>query len=198
MAKASAALTHSLDLNTVLDTILDQVLHVVPARSANITLIQGDEAVVVRRIGIAEEPEVTAEIPHARLPLNLPAFKEMISTGKPVVVPDVSQEPTWIILPGQEWLCSYAGVPLKDGERVFGFLNVDGDHESAFDLETARRLQIFTNHASVALSNARLYEELKNALTQEQLMRDQMLHMEHLASMGRIVSLIAHALNNPL
>jgi signal transduction histidine kinase len=29
-------------------------------------------------------------------------------------------------------------------------------------------------------------------------MRDQMLHMEHLASMGRIVSLIAHALNNPL
>jgi GAF domain-containing protein len=198
MAKASAALTHSLDLNTVLDTILDQVLHIVPARSANISLYLRDEAVIARRLRIAEVLEVTAEISHARLPLDLPAFKEMISTGKLVVVPDVSQEPTWIILPGQEWLCSYAGVTLKDGERVFGFLNVDGDHESAFDLETARRLQIFANHASMALSNARLYEELKNALNQEQLMRDQMLHMEHLASMGRIVSLIAHALNNPL
>lgn len=198
MAEASAALTHSLDLNTVLDTILDQVLHVVPAQSANIALIQGDEAVIVRHLGIAELPEGTAEIPQARLPLDLPAFKEMIFTGKPVVVPDVSQEPTWFILPGLEWIRAYAGAPLKDGDRVVGFINVDSEHQHYFDLETARRLQIFADHASLVMSNARLYEELKNALNQEQLMRDQMLHMEHLASMGRMVSLIAHALNNPL
>ena len=198
MAKASAALNHSLDLDTVLDTILDQLLHVVPARSANITLYLRDEAVIVRRIGITEVPEVTAEIPQARLPLDLPAFKEMISTGKPVIIPDVSQEPTWIILPGLEWARAYAGAPLKDGARVVGFLNLDSEYENYFDLETARHLQIFADHASLVISNARLYEELKNALNQEQLMRDQMLHMEHLASMGRIVSLIAHALNNPL
>ena len=198
MAEASAELTHSLDMNIVLDTILDQVLHVVPARSANITLIQRDEAVIVRRVGIAEGPEGTEEIPVARLPLDQPMFKEMLSRGKPVVFPDVSQEPNWLIIPGLEWIRSYAGAPLKDGDRVVGFLNLDSEHENHFDLETARRLQIFTDHASLVMSNARLYEELKNVLNQEQLLRNRMLHMDRLASMGRMVSLIAHALNNPL
>ena len=59
-------------------------------------------------------------------------------------------------------------------------------------------LESLAHHASVAIQNARLLDELKKALETEQGMRDQLVHADKLAALGKMVSVIAHEINNPI
>jgi signal transduction histidine kinase len=118
--------------------------------------------------------------------------------GKPFVEPLVHTPPNWVAAADRDCLRSYAVLPLKTGEQVSGFLIVLSDQPNAFDENLIFHLRIFADHASIALYNAQLHAQLKKALEHETEMRNHMLQQEHLAAMGRMVSLVAHALNNPL
>jgi signal transduction histidine kinase len=59
-------------------------------------------------------------------------------------------------------------------------------------------LESLAHHASVAIQNARLLDEVKRALEKEQTMRNQLVHADKLAMLGKMVSVIAHEINNPV
>ena len=59
-------------------------------------------------------------------------------------------------------------------------------------------LESLAHHASVAIQNARLLDELKKALEKEQGMRNQLVHADKLAALGKMVTVIAHEINNPI
>jgi signal transduction histidine kinase len=198
LAEASAVMTSSLDPEIVLDAILQQVGSVVSVDGQDIMMIDGDDVVIVRHYrydGVFKDAESVKTI---RMPISLSVYKDMIETGVPFVTPNIATIEDWVTIPGTEWIRSYASFPLKTSGKIIGFLNMVSRHENFFDQDTIFRLRIFADHASIALYNARLHEELKQALQNETAMRNRMLQNEHLASMGRMVSLIAHALNNPL
>jgi C4-dicarboxylate-specific signal transduction histidine kinase len=59
-------------------------------------------------------------------------------------------------------------------------------------------LESLAHHAAIAIQNARLLDELKKALETEQAMRDQLVHADKLAALGKMVTVIAHEINNPI
>jgi two-component system sensor histidine kinase HydH len=59
-------------------------------------------------------------------------------------------------------------------------------------------LESLAHHASIAIQNARLMDELKKALENEQGMRNQLVQADKLAALGKLVSVIAHEINNPI
>ncbi len=198
LAEASALMTRSLDPDIVLDTILEQVAKVTSTDGQDIMFLDGDEAVMARHHGYEGEIINLEANKQVRLPASLSTFQQVRQTGQPFVSPNIKEILDWETRPGSERIRSYVCLPLKTAGDVIGFLNVVSQRESFFDANIVLRLRIFADHASIALYNARLHEEMKEALQHETMMRNRMIQNEHLASMGRMVSLVAHALNNPL
>jgi sugar diacid utilization regulator len=63
-----------------------------------------------------------------------------------------------------EGIVALLGVPLRDGPRVFGILFAADRIERRFHIDEVALLSAFADHAAVALQNARLYQESRQAL----------------------------------
>ena len=198
LIETSIALNESLDLNEVLDRILVQVHKLVPARALNVMFVEGEHAVIVRRFGYKGLEQIEQNLLSFRFPLSWFTFQQMRATGKSIHISDTVLESRWQNIQSSEWVRSYIGVPLVIREEIIGFLNAGHSEPNFFDEKHVRILESLAHHASVAIQNARLLDELKKVLEKEQSMRNQLVHADKLAALGKMVTVIAHEINNPI
>jgi PAS domain S-box-containing protein len=171
-----ATLVSTLDVDTVLDRILEQVSHVVPNDAADVMLVKDEQAVIARwrgyeRFGAAPAQVVFSIATTANL-------KQMFETGEPMVIPDTHADPNWIRIPESEWIRSFASAPICARSRVVGFLNVNAASPGFFEPAHVERLRVFADQAAVALVNARLFTEAQQSAQ----------HMEALYEVSRALS----------
>jgi GAF domain-containing protein len=122
-----------------------------------IGLVKGDELDL--RVGAGplwNDPEYQLE------PEHLKVGQEGItgwvaSTGEPLLVPDVSQEPRYVLMKGCETRSELA-VPIKAKGQVIGVLDVQSDELDAFDGSDLLVLQSLAHQAAVAIENTRLFK----------------------------------------
>ena len=198
LIETSIALNESLDLNAILDRILVQAHKLVPARALNVMFVDGEYAHIVRRIGYQGLEKIEQKLLDFRFPLSWPTFHEMSTTHKSIYIADTAKEPKWQNIRGSEWVRSCIGVPLVIGDETIGFLNASHSEPNFFDEKHLIMLESLAHHASIAIQNARLLDELKKALEMEQGMRNQLVQSDKLAAIGKMVSVIAHEINNPI
>jgi len=198
LIETSIALNESLDLNEVLDRILVQAHKLVPARALNIMFVEGEQARIVRRIGYLGLEKIEQNLLDFRFPISWPTFHQMYTTRKSIYIPDTAGEPGWQNIQNSEWVRSCIGVPLILNDETIGFLNASHSEPNFFEEKHLNMLESLAHHASVAIQNARLLDELKKALETEQGMREQLVHADKLAALGKMVSVIAHEINNPI
>jgi PAS domain S-box-containing protein len=158
LVQSVKALSTSLQLEDVLNTILDQIRRTIPFRGADIVLIEGKTCRVAGFRGFEDLPDSVAAMQRSYTLDDFPLFQRVCSTFQPVVVPDTSQEADWRVVPGMEWVRSYLAVPLISDTQVTGILDMTSDQPGFFDLETGERLMAFAVHAALALHNAQLFK----------------------------------------
>ncbi len=161
LAAAAATISSVLDFDQVLDTILDQVVRVVHGDIFNIILIEGETGRMIRwrgyeELGIAM-PQSRENIPV----MHYPSLVRMIEEGCPVVITNIENDPRWVKVAGQEKLKAYVAAPIRIAGKTEGFINVAGLNVGQFNAQDAERLQAFANHASIALQNARLFQQTR-------------------------------------
>jgi len=198
LIETSIALNESLDLKEILDRILVQAHKLVPARGLNVMFIEGEHAFIVRRIGYEGFEEVEQNLLNFRFPIAWPIFHQMYTTRKSVHFAETAGRPEWQKIQGAEWVRSFIGVPLVINNETIGFLNTSHNEPNFFDEKHRILLESLAHHASVAIQNARLLDDLKKALEKEQGMRDQLVQADKLAALGKMVTVIAHEINNPI
>ena len=195
LAEAAAALSGTLHLDQVLDRILEQVSHVVPHDAANIMLVQGDQARIVRwrgyeRFGAEEFVSTVAfNIP------DVPNLQQMIESKEPMVIPDTATYPGWVHVPVQEWLRSYAAAPIVVRDQVIGFLNVDSATPGFFTQAHAESLRAFADHAAAAIQNARLFEAQRRRNEELEILRQASLRLTSTLELQPVLeAILQHAL----
>ena len=198
LIETSIALNESLDLNEVLDRILVQAHKLVPARAINVMFVEGEYAHIVRRIGYQGLEMIEKKLLDFRFPIAWPTFHQMYTTRRSIYIADTTREAGWQKIQDAEWVQSFIGVPLVISEETIGFLNASDSQPNFFEKKHLLMLESLAHHASVAIQNARLLGELKNALEKEQGMRNQLVQADKLAALGKMVSVIAHEINNPI
>ncbi len=198
LIETSIALNESLDLNEVLDRILVQAHKLIPARALNVRFVEGKRTWVVRRFGAEGLEKTEQELSRFRLPLSWNTFHHMRASGQSILVADTAKERGWQNIQGSEWARSYLAVPLIISDETIGFLDASHSTPNFFDQKHLLILESLAHLASVAIQNARLLNELKNVLETEQGIRNQLVLADKLAVLGKMVSVIAHEINNPI
>lgn len=154
-----ASLNKSLERDDLLDELLDSIVHVVPHDAGGIFLIderKPDQAHIVRRRGYGPS--------HDNVTLNLdewPDLQAVRKTHKPSIISDSHAYTGWVEIEGMEWVRSNLTVPIRLGDEVIGFLNVDSRYPNNFSPEQGEQLLAFADQAGNAIHNARLVESIR-------------------------------------
>jgi len=161
LSDASAALTQTLELDTVLDTLLDYLGGLVPYDRACAMLPQDGSRFVIRaargRAGQADAQEVGRTIGAADHPL----LQELVDAEEGVFLSDVGEHAVWSHSCGGEAIRSWLGVSLRSGDNVIGIC-VLGKAEAGF--YTSEHVQLagaLASQASVAVQNAWLFDQVR-------------------------------------
>ncbi|HSM57607.1 MAG TPA: PAS domain S-box protein [Candidatus Sulfomarinibacteraceae bacterium] len=162
LAASAASLNRTLDFDEVLQRALIHIDNVLPHDGANIMLIEGDVARVVHCRGYDERID-RGRIVGLELPMNhVGPLRHMWERGEAIVISDTRHNDQWLTMEPTAWVRSYVAAPIRLEGETIGFLSADGARPNQFAAKHAERLTAFADQVSLAMQNARLYEQLSN------------------------------------
>ncbi len=179
-------ITSTLDLDQVLNEIASSVLGLVEASSVQI-LTREDRTGALRLAASAGQSGAAATA--SDRPDGLAAV--VASTGQAHIADGFAREPLFDSHDAANWPApSTAAFPMKLGDQVLGVLRISSDVRRTFTSEEIRILNLLTDQAAVALSNARLYRTI---LEREERVRALMQKMAQIQDEERrLISLDLH------
>ncbi len=89
-------------------------------------------------------------------------------------------------------------VWVRHKGNMIGAIRVANKRKGSFTEEDIHPLAILANNLSVALENAKLYDDLKRRMQQLQDAQEQLVQAAKLVAIGELASNVAHEINNPL
>jgi diguanylate cyclase (GGDEF)-like protein len=154
LRKAVWAVRTDLNLEQMFDRILTNLGKVIHYDSAALFLVEGDHLRIVAGHGFPEADKIIGRTYYAGNPL----FEETIATLSPVILGDAANDVRFESWSNQE-VRSWMGIPMQLRGRTIGFLTVDSHQPNTYSHIHATLAQAFANEATVALENARLFQE---------------------------------------
>jgi GAF domain-containing protein len=148
---ASLALTRSLDLETVLETLLDYLAELVPYDSANVMLAEDAARLSVRAIRGYGDWADPAQVRSIRFDARAnPIVDALFRERQTLVVPDTRHYPGWQRPPGTEHVLCWMGVPLSAHGQVIGLYSPHKAEPRFFTPEHRRLAESLAPHEPVA------------------------------------------------
>jgi signal transduction histidine kinase len=154
LVQSSALITSTLELDSLLSLILEQLAEVVDFDRASIQLLFDGQLRIIAGKGFAH-PENVLGLTFD--PRQNDLTGRMLEGETPIVLEDVRDEPGFVADqddPTRSWI----GVPLKVRNEVIGALALDKKQPSFYDEQDGQTVLAFANQAAIAIENARLYD----------------------------------------
>jgi len=170
LREATAALSHHIELQPLLQQILDSAEKILPFDSASIFLeTKSGEMEVVATKGFSKKNEFVGKI----LPKSA-KWHELALAHKSLILPDAQTDPGFEKWDGTENIHGWMGIPMISQEKIVGFINIDSHKANTFSERDATLMQTFANSAAVAVQNARLFSAERKQRAREKVLLDLM------------------------
>jgi GAF domain-containing protein len=209
------AVNSSLDLDTVLATIISRAAQLSQADEGTIYEFDETEEVFVPKSAFGMSAERVEALRERKVRLGETHLGRAAVERAPVHVDDVQRDST---LSGPdrggllEGIHAVLAVPLLREDKVVGGLVIRRRTVGGFAPTIPTLLQTFAGQAVLAIENARLFQELgrrgeearrahaaaEAALADLRRAQDRLIQSEKMASLGQLTAGIAHEIKNPL
>jgi GAF domain-containing protein len=164
LGEVSQALSSTLDLDTVLTTIVNRAVQLSGADGGQI--FEYDEVAEEFQPRASNEvDEVVAATQHTRLRRGEGAVGRMAVTREAVQIPDIALEGAYesrargaLLRSGRHALLA---VPLLSEEHIVGGLVISRNTAGEFPVEVVELLKTFATQSALAIQNARLFREIE-------------------------------------
>ncbi len=151
-----------------LDRILEQLGQFLPNDVADIMLVRQG---IVRSVHWRGYEKFGLERSIELVTYNLTDtanFRLIKETGRPLAIPNVEEYSQWVARPGLDWIKSQASAPIRIGDQIIGFLNINSSQPGVYTQQEAERLQLFADQTAAALENIHLREQTHRVVLERQ------------------------------
>ena len=156
----SLDITSHLDVQEVLNAILKQATHFLKAQGSSLAIVDRQAGT----IRLAAVHNVPSEFLGATLQLGEGVTGRVVASGKPIIVNDLGKGTARNPIFRNSPYDAIISVPLRREGEVFGTLNVvDQGERRPFLEEDVHLLSLFADMACIALKNAELYGQVRQA-----------------------------------
>jgi PAS domain S-box-containing protein len=168
---ANLALVRSLDLDSVLETLLDYLHRLVPYDSACVMLL--DDGVLAVRATRGYESFTDAELTrHLTFdPGSHANLRTLIERSAPVILDDTQADPDWDRRFSPH-IRNWMGVPLLWDGGVVGLYSLDKVEPCFFTSQHRELAEALAAPATIAIQNARLTTRLQKTVAEQQVILD--------------------------
>jgi signal transduction histidine kinase len=161
------------ELPKLLETILAHIGRLLDTRLAAVFFLQPDGRTLEQVMALPSEYVETGS--SVRMGEGL--VGRIAATGEPLVVGDYSQW-TGRITTLRPPARAMVGVPVKWQERVIGVIVVADERPDQYGSETVETLRLVANQATVAIQNARLFEQVRAGREQLQALSHRLVEVQ--------------------
>jgi len=152
----AAAMTESLDLETVLNEILGQLAQVIDFDTGSVQLLE-DDAMCVLAVRNLPPEEIGRVRPLATHPFNA----RLAGNPEPLLVSLPEDQDLWFGVEAMPDIRTVLGVPLVVRDQIIGALTLDSRRPHAYGERQAKTVMAVAQHAAVAVDHARLYRAVR-------------------------------------
>ena len=164
MQRIDRELNATLDYNRVMSLVLGWALRMTRADVGIVAVVVETESglrglhFLVNR-GYPEELISTHE--EVPWPLEQGIVGRVVRTGKPELVEDVGNDSDYApVVPG---MIAQLTVPIRREEQIVGVIALESSHRDRFNLEALEFVVRLADHATIAIENARLFQQVRRA-----------------------------------
>jgi signal transduction histidine kinase/ActR/RegA family two-component response regulator len=193
----SHAVVNSLDLDTILSTIAQQVRQVIEVDECTVFLIDARGETLTPAVCDAER--FRDEMMGMRLRVGEGITGTVALTGRGEIVSSAEDDPRAAHVPGTPpEQASLMCVPMIAREKVLGVITLARLGARSFEESDLELANLFAGQCSSALANARIYDELRRAYDELREAQAQLVQSAKLNALGEMAAGVAHDFNNIL
>ncbi len=211
LSKIGRDITSTLDLDTILNTVYENVNQLMDATIFGIGIYKSGQGLIEYRLSIEEGKRYK---PYQRKMSDKSQLAVWcIENNREVFINDIENEysnflkhidytvPVSMILedgsiPKKPYSLIY--LPLQVKDKIIGLISVQSFEKNAYTQHHLDILKTLASYTSAALYNARSFESLQDALEELKQTQNQLVQSEKMASLGELTAGIAHEIQNPL
>jgi PAS domain S-box-containing protein len=153
----------SVELDTVLDTLVDTVTRLCRADQAVMFRRREDMLHLVASCGLSEEAKAFVDTHPLALDRGTVSGRVALER-RPIQIPDVMEDPEFTYREGQKVVGyrTLLGVPLLRGDELIGIFSINRTRVEPFTDKEIELASTFADQAVIAIENARLFDELRD------------------------------------
>jgi len=150
------AAASSLDLDLVLQSILNQLIKLIPSDAGSIQILDGDHLNILAAIG---NESLNLAIRGPLLLSDFPLNNYVIIEKKTLRVENVFLDERFQPLDDMGGMRSFLGIPLITKDKIIGMITLNSYQISHFTEQDADLGFALANQAAIAIENARVYQQ---------------------------------------
>jgi signal transduction histidine kinase len=156
-------LNRALDVERVIQITLDWAKWKTHASAGAVAMLtpEADHMTLLASFGYGDDYSKTNDEP-VLIPANVGIVGRILRTGQPEIVMDVREDPDYIKAAASASI-SQMTVPILRANRTIGVLVLESNVPDLFDRQDLSFITRLTEHATVAIDNARLFQEVQAA-----------------------------------